>query len=323
VKSLTDDEVRAARLRSCGLAGPRRSSVPDIVGRVVGVQAQEWPAATLAVRARGTRRLTAASVDGARVEDRSVVRGWFMRGTLQLVAASDVPWLVAALGPTLIAGSARRLASVGVTAAHVRQVVALVERDGPVGRATLGAALGLTSRQVYHAVRQAALAGDVCYGPGPETWVGLRDWLGPQPPVTATEALTILARRYVGGYGPVSEHDLATWSGLPIPVARQALAGVPSRTSSGPARPSVRLIPAYDPYLLGYRDRSLSVPAARARAVHPGGGLLRPTVLLDGVAVGLWKVNHGTVTVSPFTSAAPWLAAAEDEARDVERFLAT
>jgi hypothetical protein len=323
VSSLTDDEVRAARLRSGGLAGPRRSSVPDIVGRAVGVQAQEWPAATLAVRARGTRRLTASSVDRARVEDRSVVRGWFMRGTLQLVTAADVPWLVAALGPPLIAGSARRLASVGVTAAHVRRVVAAVS-DGPLDRAALGTMSGLTSRQVYHAVRQASLAGDLCYGPGPETWVGVREWLGPQPTVPAEEALAILARRYLHGYGPASEHDLATWSGLPVPVVRRALAaaGASSPVSSRPLPPSVRLVPAYDPYLLGYRDRALSVPAAHARDVHPGGGLLRPTVLRDGVAVGLWRISGGTVTVSPFDSEAPWMPAAEDEARDVERFLA-
>lgn len=318
MRSLTDDEVRAARLRASGLAGPRGSAVPSIVERVVGVQAQEWPAAALAVRARSAG-LVASDVDRARVEDRTVVRGWFMRGTLQLVLADDLPWLVAALGPTLIARSARRLAEVGVTAAHVRRLVAALESSGPMDRAALQDALGLTSGQVYHAVRQASLGGAVCYGPGAETWVAVRDWLG-VPPRPGGDAVVRLAQRYVDGYGPADEHDLAAWSGLPVPVARAALTAV-GAASPRAARSGVRLVPAYDPYLLGYRDRALAVPAAFARDVHPGGGLLRPTVLRDGVAVGLWKVERGTVTVSPFapSSAPAWL----EEARDVERFLAT
>jgi hypothetical protein len=56
-----------------------------------------------------------------------------------------------------------------------------------------------------------------------------------------------------------------------------------------------RLLPAFDELLLGWRDRSPTVPAAHARDVHPGGGILRATIVDDGVAVGTWTQRGGEV----------------------------
>jgi hypothetical protein len=53
------------------------------------------------------------------------------------------------------------------------------------------------------------------------------------------------------------------------------------------------LIPAFDELLLGWRDRTPTVPLAHAKAVHPGGGILRPIVLEDGVAIGTWTHSSG------------------------------
>jgi hypothetical protein len=52
--------------------------------------------------------------------------------------------------------------------------------------------------------------------------------------------------------------------------------------------------------------------------VLPGGGILRPTLLVDGRVEGTWKLDRGTPRVSPF-GAAPDLG---DEVADVERFRA-
>lgn len=51
----------------------------------------------------------------------------------------------------------------------------------------------------------------------------------------------------------------------------------------------MRLLPAYDNYLVGYRSRELSVPAEHERLVWPGGGQIRATVMVDGLAVGTWS----------------------------------
>ncbi|MFI7050475.1 winged helix DNA-binding domain-containing protein [Streptosporangium canum] len=89
--------------------------------------------------------------------------------------------------------------------------------------------------------------------------------------------------------------------------------------ASGTAAPhAVRLLPAFDEYLLGWRTRAGVLADAHARAVHPGGGILRPTVLVDGVIRGTWSLNGSTLTVSPFEAERLPVQA---EAEDVSRFL--
>jgi hypothetical protein len=99
-----------------------------------------------------------------------------------------------------------------------------------------------------------------------------------------------LAGRYYAAHAGATADDLAYWSGLPKRDCRPPGPG-PSTIDDGPV-PRVRL-PAFDELLLGWRDRTPTVPAQHARAVHPGGGILRPVVLEDGVAIGTWTLAGG------------------------------
>ena len=81
----------------------------------------------------------------------------------------------------------------------------------------------------------------------------------------------------------------------------------------------VRLLPALDTYLLGYRTREFALAPEHARAVHPGGGWISPTVTVDGRVVGTWRLQpNGTVAIAPFDELPPDVDA---EAADVRRFL--
>ena len=75
---------------------------------------------------------------------------------------------------------------------------------------------------------------------------------------------------------------------------------------TAPAEPVVRLLPRYDNYLLGYESRAFMVAEAHAKQVHPGGGLIRACLLIDGEARASWKVEKRRkglrVKVSPFES---------------------
>src|SRR5690349_7919277 len=99
VPSLTRQDAHWLRLHAQRLMRRDKApSVADIVQAVVGLQAQEPAAAALGVRVRSDG-LTAADVEQARAEDRSVVRLWAMRSTLHLVATTDLDWLLPLLGP--------------------------------------------------------------------------------------------------------------------------------------------------------------------------------------------------------------------------------
>lgn len=108
-------------------------------------------------------------------------------------------------------------------------------RHGPLTRAEvadhlLRAGLGIdtTGQAVPHLLGRGGLQGVLCRGPdrGREpTYVRLDDWLAPGAPAAPVEpdaALSELARRYLGAYGPATPEDLAHWSGLPRRLARHA-----------------------------------------------------------------------------------------------------
>jgi hypothetical protein len=58
------------------------------------------------------------------------------------------------------------------------------------------------------------------------------------------------------------------------------------------AGPSVRLIPSFDTYLLGYNNRDLTVDPRHFQQVNAGGGIIHASVLVDGRAVGSWRINR-------------------------------
>ena len=343
--------LRVSRAAAQLLHRPRKATSTEVVRRLLAVQAQDLRAARLALRARAPA-LTAASIDTALTEERSLVVAWLGRGTLHLVTAEDYPWLLALTAPRRFATSRRRLGQEGVSPDDAERAVAIVERSlaaaGPLTRAELAeriAARGIRTegQATPHLLMLAAIRGVTLLGPlrdGVQAFVLARDWLGTNPrPAERDTALAELARRYLAAHGPASAADLAAWAGLPLRDARAGLGAVASElTDAGgdlvdlvsrePARERIpaRLLPAYDPYLLGWKDRSFAVPAEHARRVHPGGGLLRATATVDGLAVGTWSLRRDgerlSIDIDPFGSLAHAERAALDaDAEDVARFL--
>lgn len=359
--TLTPQQTRAARVVANGLVGERPGRVVDVVRRVVGVQAQDARAARLQVRARSVG-LTGADVDAA-VSERAVVGTWAMRGTLHLLAAEDVRWIVRLLGPRFAARTAGRRRQLGlddeVCARGLAAVRDVLGASGPMVRADLVAAVAARgvrldpkSQAPAHLVSYAAMQGLLCRGPagpgGEPTYVLLDDWVATGEPLDEQSAAVRLAQRYLAGFGPAAAEDFAAWSGLPLGAARQAFdvqararevqtragkvqtrAGkVQTRARAEPAGPSVRLLGHFDTYLLGYRGRELAVPPEFDRRIQSGGGFIMPAVLVDGRAVGTWRQQQRAgrleVSVQPFTTLAKRvLPGLRREVADLDRFLET
>jgi hypothetical protein len=343
--------LRRARAAAQLLHRPRATGVPEVVARLLAVQAQDLRAARLALRARAAA-LTAADVDTALTDERSVVVAWLMRGTLHLVGRDDYPWLLGLTAPTRLAANRRRLAQEGVAPDDAQRAVRIVERvladDGPLTRPQLAeriAAEGIRTegQATPHLLMLATLRGIAVLGPlredGGHAFALTRDWLGGAPPAELAgaerdAALAELARRYLVAHGPAAPGDLAAWSGLALRDARAGLKAIASELAEGdddlvdlaarePAPDAIpaRLLAAFDPYLLGWKDRGFAVPARYAKRVHPGGGMLRATATVDGLVVGTWSAAGGGVKLEPFGRLpAGGRAALEADADDVARF---
>ena len=322
------------------------------------MQAQDPVAGALAVWAR-TTGLAASDLEHARVRERSLIRTWGMRGTLHLFAADDLGWLLPLFAPIFNGRSRRRRAELGLdeetTARGVHALQNVLAGQGPLARAELverlaGHGIRLEGQAAPHLLAYAALEGVVCCGPeqgGKSTYVLLDDWIGVGRAFPREAALTELARRYLAAYAPATPTDLATWSGLPSAEMRAALASVADElleveVAGRPAwlpkahaawldclngdAPAVRLLPSFDTYLLGYRGRDLLVAPPFADRINPGGGLVHPTLLVDGRVLGTWRWNRrrdgADLIVEPFDDLpADVYAGVEAEVADLARFL--
>lgn len=336
--------VISERLTSQLLTGPPTHSPLSVVERLLAVQGQDPRGQRLAIRARSTG-LTAADVDSALTDDRSLVVTTLNRGTLHLVRSEDYPWLQALTAPGMLTVVARRLAQEGLSQSAVERGVSVIEDslalEGPLARSELrerlvAAAVPTEGQALVHLVMLASLRGLVVRGPmrgREQAFVLVADWLGTPAPVDRELALAELARRYLVGHAPAGERDLARWSGLGLREVRSGLAAIASElepradgllalTGHPPAAelPPPRLLGPFDPLLHGWVSRDAILGANRV--VVTVNGLFRPFALVRGRAVATWRMPAGEVMLEPFKPLSQRDAAAlRADARDVVRYL--
>jgi hypothetical protein len=287
------------------------------------LQAQLLSAAYLGLLAR-TAQLAQSQIDAALNTERSIVRSWLMRGTLHLVSSEDLRWMLQVLGPVLARGNRARHRQLGLQDDLKLRGVAAIRKmlasTGPLTRFEIvdglrrhRIVLDAKTQAPIHLIQLAALQGVCCRGPdrenGEPTYVLIEDWLGRSGPMPPSSPAGELAHRYLSAFGPATVRDFAAWSGLPMPEARSALAAIrPSLEQlaigtepgfvvagtlpKGPKQEgNVRLLPAFDSYLLGYRSRDLAVSTQLQRRLQRGGGWLHPAVVIDGRAIAGWSLR--------------------------------
>lgn len=266
---------------------------------------------------------TLSEVEAA-IARREVVRTWPMRGTLHWVPGEDARWMCRLLSAPAARAAARVRERVGLTPDVVTRARTLVEAalaDGPLSRPALYERLeagGFTtgSQRGYQLLvdlaQQGALVQAGMEGRQP-TFALLEQWVPRSRSVADDEGLATMVERYVRGHGPVGEKDVAGWYGGTLRAVRAALADLGDavvvedgllvhRDAEPAADPgSVILLPAFDEYLLGHKDRSGVLPAEHAARIVPGAnGVFQGTVLVDGVVAATWRRSGEEVEVSPF-----------------------
>jgi hypothetical protein len=332
------------RLTAQALAGPPLRDPVAVAKRLLAVQGQDPRGARLAVRAR-TEGVSAADVDRALTEDRSLLITWLNRGTLHLVASEDYPWLQMLTTPPLRTSCATRLRQEGVSEAKAERGLKTIERaladEGPLTRAQLkerldAAGVPTAGQALVHLLFLSALRGHTVRGPmvgKQHAFVLARDWLGKQKPLDREVALAELARRYLVGHAPADDRDLARWAGLPLRDSRAGLAAIAKelrqrddglvelkRQPPAAEIPPPRLLGAFDPLLLGWTSREEVLRGASGVVV--GQGVFRPIALVDGHAVALWSLANRKVEIKPFGRMTRKVTTAlEAEAENVIEFM--
>lgn len=295
-------------------------SIEDAVERVGGLQTQYAPSGYVGLWTRlagfGRDDLTAA------LEDRRVVQATLMRVTIHIVSRNEF-WRYA-----LGVRQARR----DLALRNLPRVTGKTERDLVDGAERMRAALADGPKTVKELgdigtgfVGNLGLWVDLVRVPPSGTWERRRadrlaladDWVG-SCDVSEAEGSTHLVRAYLRAFGPASWRDIASWSGVPISVVKQAGAGLtlveyrdedgqvlvdlPDAPLPDPGTPApVRFLPHWDANLLVHARRTgLLSEACRPRIFSIRKPFSVGTYLVDGVVSGAWSLKDGRIELDPF-----------------------
>ena len=326
-------EIAARRLISQGISSTIKRSPAEVVDGLGAMQAQDYLGAlwAIAVRTPGT---TEAEVEKA-IANREIVRTWPMRGTLHFIPAEDVRWMLELLTPRVIAGCKRRWEELELNEKVFTKARKIIERALVGGKHLSRPAVmelldrgGIVSanQRGIHILSRLAMERVLCFGPriGKQpSFLLLDEWIPTSRLLDREASLAAMARRYFHGHGPATLQDFVWWTGLKASDAKAGLANVapelerissdgveywmqPNIDTRGSKQPQLFLLPPFDEYLVGYRDRSAALEPHHANQVVPGGnGIFLPIVVQKGRVIGTWRRalqrNRVLVSASTFT----------------------
>jgi hypothetical protein len=314
--------VAARRLAAQHIARHEFRAPKDLVAWLGAVQAQDYGATkwALGLRLGGA---TESAVEQA-IANGSVIRTHALRFTWQLVAPEDVRWMLALVAPRLRARIAARHRQLELDAATIRRSNAALEKALRGGqhltRSELAVALtrarvSSAGQRLAHLLGCAELDGLICGGARrgkQHTYALLEQRVAKRAKqLSREESAAELGRRYFQSRGPASVADFSWWSGLSPADARAAIAALGSELVServdgqtlwqahaAPAAArlvvsNASLLPAFDEYLVGYRDRGAVLEPKHVKRLNAGGGMLGPCIVLRGRVVGGWRRELG------------------------------
>jgi hypothetical protein len=273
----------------------------------------------------------------------TIIRTHLLRPTWHFVDAADLRWLLALTGPRVHAQCTYAWRRFEVDAAVGRRGAAVVEKALEGGRfrtrAELGAALeaaGLSMadpQRLAHLMLRLELDGVICSGPrrGKRFTYALFEERVPAGAVPSREeSLARLATGYFTTRGPATLRDFSWWSGLTVADAGRAASAAELRnevvgaatywlgagagaTPRAAAAPTAHLLPNYDEYFIGFRDRSALGGRVKTKTLPPR-TFWANMIVVDGQFVGRWQRKPSPAGVTIELAPLVPLAAAERRA---------
>lgn len=311
-------EIASLRLKNQQLVSTELKTPKQLVGWMGAIQAQDYNQAKWAIGVR-MPHLTEDQIEDA-FNKGDIIRTHLMRPTWHFVSADDIYWMLELTSPQIKAVLNSRHRELGITELLVNNSYLAIEEainsneQQALTREELIEALdhaGIpTSHQfTAHLMLRAEIDGILCSGPlkgKKQTYALLSNRVPRKITLSKEEAAARLAKSYFLSHGPATLADFIWWSGLPAKSARNALDSIKndfyseriasetywfsdSAVKKGKLKDSVYLLPAYDEFLISYKNRSASITEDDHKKAISSNGIFRPVVLVNGQISGLWK----------------------------------
>lgn len=312
---MTLTDIANLRLWSQQIAASKCKTVKDVIAWMGAMQAQDH---TMAKWALGVRcpAATLAKVEAA-LDKGVILRTHLLRPTWHLVSADDIYWLLELTAPYLLAGQKSRNKELELSETIFKKSNHIIEKALSKGGHLLReeilaelqqAKIATDGNRSSYLLFRAELDGIICSGKtrdGKQTYALLEERVPNKKTLHKEEALGTLAARYFSSRGPATLKDFINWSGLSVTDAKRALEMVKGRflqetlngdtywfssaaTKHPNGEPAVHLLPGFDEFIIGYKDRTASLPLAHTKTIINVNGIFRPPLVVNGQVKGLW-----------------------------------
>jgi Winged helix DNA-binding domain len=310
------EEISNIRLSRQQITGKKFQTPTEVVGWMGAMQAQDY---TMAKWAVGVRLINKTEKDIESSIDRGeIIRAHLMRPTWHFVTAEDYLWMLELTAPQIRTSMKARQVHLELNQVVIKQsndLLVKAMRGGKhltreeIAREYKNAKIKTSDNRLAHLLIYAELDGVVCSGKtvkGKPTYALLQDRIHHKKVYPREESLYMLARKYFTSHGPATLKDFTWWSGLTVKDAKQGLDSVKKEFNHEEIESetywfsdqisnvaiktnTVCLLPAYDEFLIGYKDRSASLTTVYNKNTISSNGIFRPLLVINGQVSGVWR----------------------------------
>jgi len=316
----TDDmnliDISNCRLINQQIVGSKFKQAKELVGWMGAMQAQDYAMAKWAIGIR-LPNSTQKEIESA-MDDGQIIRTHLLRPTWHFVSSEDIYWMLELTSPQIKAAIKSSDRNLELTDDIFRKSNAVLERslrnNNHLSREDIISKLkesGIDTgkNRVSHLLLRAEIDGVICSGKAKaekQTYALLAERVLKPKTLTRDIALAELARKYSNSHCPATLHDFIWWSGLTVTESRQALEMIKSDlisetignqtywftnsfSASSQDKKVIHFIPAFDEFIISYKERKASLPYEDHKKSVSDNGIFWPVIALDGQVIGTWK----------------------------------
>jgi len=309
-------DIANTRLISQQIAGTKFKSAKEIVSWMGAMQSQDLNMAKWAIGIR-LNKVTEKSIDTA-INSGEIMRTHLLRPTWHFVSADDIYWMLELTAPRIKSFMKSSNKLLELTDKILTKSNLIIEK-------ALSGSKHLTRKELIFEINKAKIATDnnrsghillnaemegiICNGKMNEkqtTYALLNERIKKPKALHKEESLYKLANKYFESHCPAAFLDFVWWSGLSVTDAKHAMQLIKDNFISEKInsreywfpnsfsipkkyKESLYLLPAFDDFLISYKDRSAAIIQEHQKKTFSNNGIFWPVIIANGHAVGIWK----------------------------------
>lgn len=326
-----DNQISNIRLLSQQITDPQLKTPAELVRWMGAIQAQDYIMSKWAIGLR-LKSSSEKNIEEA-IDKGEILRTHVLRPTWHFVSPDDIYWMTKLTAAKIKTSLRSRHKQLEITDSILKKTLGIIEKEMADGVSLTRNELALKfhekgiktdENRLSHILFCAEFEGVICSGPIKENRpaYSLLSYRVPErKDLGREESLAELAKRYFTSHAPATIQDFSWWSNLSLTEIRRAVDSIKSEftteeTDTGKyllpgsfswnknPKSSVHLLPAYDEFLISYRDRSHSLHATHNKKTISSNGIFFPIVVISGQVAGLWQrsvqKNRLIVSVNTF-----------------------